>query len=190
MSKRKALSTSRGYETTDEVCELMKQICPEVYLQEAIRRIREEAIEGEVGSGGWGHTHRCPSRYLALRTMTERELGEILGLNKFGPRRNLFTRIEACYSTSTTVTSEIERPNEMPVKPTRTSSVATVSFRVVSVDVHGIQHAVGVPSRGPHETKNGDADISKPQTQPPSSGGATGVCSSPRGQTGASSVNP
>mmetsp|Transcript_26180 Transcript_26180/g.43819 ORF Transcript_26180/g.43819 Transcript_26180/m.43819 type:complete len:281 (+) Transcript_26180:161-1003(+) len=79
MSKREAASAS-GVETVEDVCSFIGGICPEMYRENAMMKIRENEIDGKV-----------------LRSMSEAELRSELGIDKFGPRRKLYLRISEVF---------------------------------------------------------------------------------------------
>lgn len=49
MSKREAASDS-GPETVEDVCSFIGGICPKMYRENAMTKIRENEIDGEVGT--------------------------------------------------------------------------------------------------------------------------------------------
>eukprot|EP00959_Pyramimonas_sp_CCMP1952_P057739 1205055-Pyramimonas_sp.AAC.1 len=73
--------------------------------------------------------------------MLETELGEQLGINKFGPRRVLFKRVTTHFEPSTAAASGREHSRDVPDEPMRMSSVATVSLRELH-PTSGVANAV------------------------------------------------
>eukprot|EP00976_Prorocentrum_cordatum_P089340 1187678-Prorocentrum_minimum.AAC.4 len=156
-------------ETVAEVAVFVKTGCPEPFATAAAEKVHENAIDGAV-----------------LRSMSEKDLDRILGLNKFGIRRKLYTRISELFKTAPAKQSEIRAtPGEPLASVPKTNPVATertplggtniLQQQGVKIEITNVaetnkaaEHAMGVTDLSADEAMpmwNEDMDAAKVEEQ-------------------------